>query len=239
MTEPISHDERAALIFDALRREPASAEAADLVLLTDTLARPSAWEVPRPALEDLVVQAVLDAEPTAIAPVTILRASAGLQPRDADTRATPKHRRRRRASLSVAAAVAAIAIAAGVPLARKHHDQPDFTAELTAGARALEARGSADMYKTDGGFRVELDASGLPRLTGTEYYEAWLQNAAGVAVPIGTFSANGGDVILWSGVSPDQFARFSVTIETADNNQSSSRLSVLDGRMHRAREDHP
>ena len=47
-------------------------------------------------------------------------------------------------------------------------------------------RGDAD--QDDSGWRIELDASGLPRLDNGRFYEAWLRNAAGVLVPLGTFN---------------------------------------------------
>ena len=50
------------------------------------------------------------------------------------------------------------------------------------------ADGEATLTKTSSGWRIELDATGLPRLDGGRFYEAWLRNAAGVLVPIGTFN---------------------------------------------------
>ena len=38
------------------------------------------------------------------------------------------------------------------------------------------------------GWRIEFDATGLPRLEDGRYYQAWLRNTAGVLVPIGTFN---------------------------------------------------
>ena len=45
------------------------------------------------------------------------------------------------------------------------------------------AKGEATLTKTSSGWRIELDATGLPRLDGGRFYEAWLRNAAGVLVP--------------------------------------------------------
>ena len=74
-----------------------------------------------------------------------------------------------------------------------------------------------------------LDAAGLPKLPAGEYYQAWLKNAAGTLVPIGTFSSSDGKVTLWSGVSPKEFSTISVTIEAADGDQGSSGRRVLTG----------
>ena len=64
------------------------------------------------------------------------------------------------------------------------------------------------------------------------YYEAWLQDADGIRVPIGTFSSSAGGIVLWSGVSPRNFSAMSVTIESTDNVQASSGRRVLTGDLH-------
>ena len=66
-----------------------------------------------------------------------------------------------------------------------------------------------------------------PRRDGL-FYEAWLQNAAGVLVPIGTFN-EGRKVTLWAGVSPKDYPSLTVTREQADGNQASSGEKVLVG----------
>jgi hypothetical protein len=224
MTDQLSDDDRVALIFDELPPDIGPAEAADVARLADALSRPSAWAQPRATLEDLVVSAVLGAPRTEVASVTALRPTAVPQHR-------PRPRRRHRVLLSAAAAIAAVAIAGGALVSARDHDPANFKGRLTAEAIAPGARGAAEMYKSDAGFRVELDARGLPRLAVDEYYQAWLTNEQGTEVPIGTFSASGGAVTLWSGVSPEQFPEFTITIEAADNNQNSSRRRVLSGEM--------
>ena len=67
-----------------------------------------------------------------------------------------------------------------------------------------------------------------------QYYEAWLKNTEGTAVPIGTFSSSQDYVTLWAGASPDAFPIISVTIEAADNNQASSGQTVLVGELRAA-----
>ena len=81
------------------------------------------------------------------------------------------------------------------------------------------------------GWRIELDATGLPRLAGGRFYEAWLRNSAGVLVPIGTFN-EGRNVTLWAGVSPKLFSTLTVTREQADGDQTSSGEKVLVGRVN-------
>ena len=90
------------------------------------------------------------------------------------------------------------------------------------------ATGEATLTKTDSGWKIELDATGLPRLEGGRFYQAWLRNAAGVLVPIGTFN-EGRDVTLWAGVSPKDFTTLTVTREQADDEQASSGERVLVG----------
>ena len=71
------------------------------------------------------------------------------------------------------------------------------------------------------GWRVELHATGLPRLDGQRFYQAWLRNADGVLVPLGSFN-DGRNVTLWAGVSPQAFRMLTITRERADGDQSSS-----------------
>ena len=94
--------------------------------------------------------------------------------------------------------------------------------------RCPEPSGEATLTKTISGWRIELDATGLPRLDGGRFYEAWLRNADGVLVPIGTFN-EGEDVTLWAGVSPKDFTTLTVTREQADGDQASSGEKVLVG----------
>ena len=88
------------------------------------------------------------------------------------------------------------------------------------------AGGEATLTKTDSGWRIDLDATGLPRLDNGRFYQAWLRNAAGTSVTIGTFN-EGRDVTLWAGVSPVDFPTLTVTQERADDDQASSGELVL------------
>ena len=93
------------------------------------------------------------------------------------------------------------------------------------------ARGDATLTKASSGWRVELDATGLPRRAGGRFYEAWLRNAAGALVPIGTFN-EAREVTLWAGVSPKLFRTLTVTREQADGDQASSGDKVLVGTVN-------
>ena len=135
----------------------------------------------------------------------------------------------RRLVLSGAAVAVVLAVAVGLavvlsqPSGRQH-----FEAALAPTGLVPAARGDATLTKTDSGWRIELEATGLPRLQGGRFYEAWLRNAAGVLVPIGTFN-DGRDVTLWAGVSPKDFTTLTVTREQADGDQGSSGEKVLVG----------
>jgi hypothetical protein len=155
-------------------------------------------------------------------------APAGLRARLEAQRSTPNLRTPRRLALAgaAAAAVAAAAIAVAVAGSGSHSDR--FQAELGPTTLAPRAQGKATLTRASSGWRVHLDATGLPRLAGDRFYEAWLRSPAGALVPIGTFN-EGRDVTLWAGVSPASFTVLTVTREQADGNQASSGEKVLVG----------
>jgi hypothetical protein len=144
--------------------------------------------------------------------------------------ATKSARRRLRPrQLVLAGAVAAAVVAVGVGLVLGSNSSPEsFNAALAPTQLAPGADGGATLTKTSAGWRIELDATGLPRLDGGRFYEAWLRNGTGVLVPVGTFN-EGQNVTLWAGVSPVEFPTLTVTRERADGNQESSGEKVLVG----------
>jgi hypothetical protein len=129
-----------------------------------------------------------------------------------------------------AAAVAVLAVAVGLVLSRSGTSAESFKAALTPTDLVRGAGGKATLTKTSSGWRIELDANGLPRLAGGRFYEAWLRDPAGTLVPIGTFN-EGRKVTLWAGVSPKRFTTLTVTREEADGNQTSSGQKVLVGKV--------
>jgi hypothetical protein len=128
-------------------------------------------------------------------------------------------------------AIAALAVAIGVVVIGSGPSSERFHAALARTAQAPGARGEATLTKTTSGWRIELDATGLPRLAGGRFYEAWLRNPAGVLVPIGTFNESR-NVTLWAGVSPKLFSTLTVTREQADGDQTSSGEKMLVGRIN-------
>lgn len=125
------------------------------------------------------------------------------------------------AAAAVAVAVIAVVLSSGSP-------SQQFRAALAPTALSPGASGEATLTKTSSGWRIELDARGLPRLDGGRFYEAWLRNESGVLVPIGTFN-EGTNVTLWAGVAPTKFKTLTITRERNDGNQASSGQKVLVG----------
>jgi anti-sigma-K factor RskA len=218
MTDRPTNEERERLIADARGGPLDSREAAELPLLADVLADSSTWAEPGPGLEDAVVGAVADAEQGTTKPPTPV------------ARRQARSRRWPRVLVSVAAAAVIATVVTSV-LVTRGGTSPDYKAQLTATGSAPRAHASADITHNDAGFRITLDANGLPALRGGEFYQVWLKNSAGALVPVGTFSSSDGRVTLWSGVSPKDFPTLTVTIEEPDNDQTSSGRRVLIGEV--------
>ena len=185
----------------------------DLDQLRALLAEPSTWEVPGPALESRVLAAVA--------------ASAAHQS------PAPRARSRRfRPGLVytafAAAAAVVIAVVVGLTVHGVGPSPTQFKVSLAATGLAHGASGSATLTKTTAGWRIELNVTGLPRRDNGRYYEAWLKNAAGILVPVGTFN-QGPSVTLWAGVLPTSFPTLTVTEQQTSHSEASSGKRVLTG----------
>jgi Anti-sigma-K factor rskA len=158
-----------------------------------------------------------------------VEAPAGLRARLEAQRSARTVRTPRRLALGgvAAAAVAAAAIVA-VVVVGSGSNGTRFQAALGPTHLAPGASGDATLTRTTSGWRIHLDATGLPRLAGDRFYEAWLRGSKGVLVPIGTFN-EARNVTLWAGVSPASYKVLTVTRERADGNQASSGEKVLAG----------
>ena len=160
---------------------------------------------------------------------TEVEAPAALRARVEAQRRVRRARAPRRLVLIGATATAAVvAVAIGLGVFRSDTDGERFHAALAPTDLVPAASGEATLTKTSSGWRIELDATGLPRLEGGRFYEAWLRNPEGVLVPIGTFNESQ-QVTLWAGVSPKEFPTLTVTRELADGDQASSGEKVLVG----------
>ena len=225
MSDRLTDAERRALLagdhVDALEPD----EAAELGFLADVLADPSMWAEPNAALEDKVMHAVAQAP-------AIDATSTTSQPPTPNAQRRGTVGRSRRIMLGALAAAASIALVVGVLVATGTTASPDYQGQLTATALAPGARASAEVTRNAAGFRVTVDAHGLRPLRAGAFYQAWLKNASGGLVSIGTFSSSDGAITLWSGVSPQRYRGISVTIEPDDNNPASSGRRVLIGELH-------
>jgi len=214
------------------REDKLDAEIADLAPLADGSVPPER----RAAL-----QARVDASPELAErlreqrlAVAFARSAADGIEAPAALRARVEAQRARRRSVSSrpaligAAAAAALAFAAAVVVFGSGSSGQRFHATLSATGLQPGAGGDATLVKTSSGWRIELHASGLPRLAGGRFYEAWLQNSTGALVPVGTFN-EGRKVTLWAGVSPKSFRTLAVTRERADGDQAPSGAKVLTG----------
>jgi hypothetical protein len=218
---PSNDDRIAYLAGEDVTSLPAD-ELAALDALRAELGAPAMWDEPPGDLEDQVVMAVSRAAAEARAPQRApspslwSRLRAGLSMR----------RRVFALSLPVAAA-AAVAI---VLVASSGTTTPalQFAMVVQGTPLAPAAHGSATLTKTTSGWRIQLAAAGLPRRDGKNYYEAWLKNADGILVPVGTFN-DARKVTLWSGVPVTKFRSLTVTQQVANGDPKSSGHKVLTG----------
>jgi anti-sigma-K factor RskA len=214
-------------------------EIVELVALADGSLSPNeraALEARVAASSELTDRFAEQARAVALAQSAAARVDAppGLRSRiEAQRRA--RHARARRRFVLVGAAVAATAVgvaavAVGLGVFGSGASGERFQAALAATEVAPNAQGNATLVETSAGWRIELHATGLPRLANGRFYEAWLRNPAGVLVPVGTFN-EGRKVTLWAGVSPKDFPTLTVTREQTDGNQTSSGEKVLVGKV--------
>ncbi|MGZ4293135.1 MAG: anti-sigma factor [Solirubrobacteraceae bacterium] len=209
-------------------------EAAELDALRAELGAAATWDDPPADLEDRVVMAVTQAaaaEPAA--------AAAGAEPVPAPS---PSWWSRLRArwplrrpplALSLSLPVAAAAAVAIVLITSSSTTTPELRFAMVVQGTALApgAHGSATLTKHTSGWEIKLSATGLPRCEGRQFYQAWLRNAAGILVPVGTFN-DARDVTLWSGVPVTKFRSLTVTQQVANGNPASSGRRVLIGTIH-------
>lgn len=216
-----SDDERIAYLAGEPVESLSGADRADLDELRSMLSSAAMWDEPDPGLEDRIVSAIADA---ASHPGPQRAPS-----RPARSRFGAFFRRPVIAFGSLAAAAAVIAVVLVVALGGSSGPaQLRFAMVVHGTPLAPGAHGNATLTKTASGWRIELSATGLPHVQNGRYYQAWLKNAAGTLVPVGTFN-DARQVTLWSGVPVTQFRTLTVTQQQANGNPASSGRKVLVG----------
>ena len=204
-------------------REPA--ERAELDKLRGVLADPALWVEPSPDLQARIVGAIAGAGAASSDSGGDQKSSSPTDGRDNVVKLRP--RRTRYAILSAAAAVL-IAVGITVAVTNQGNEPVKYAASLEGTNLAPAASGQVTLTKTESGWQIDLQATGLPRLDNGSYYEAWLKNEKGILVPIGTFNQPD-DVTLWAGVPPSSFPTLTVTRQRANGVPASSGKVVLTG----------
>ena len=131
----------------------------------------------------------------------------------------------------LATAAAAIVVAIVLAVGNSSPAPLQFAMVVSGTSLAPGAHGSATLTEMTSGWEIQLSAAGLPHLANGRYYQAWLKNAAGILVPVGTFN-DAEHVTLWSGAPVTQFRSFSVTEQLANGDPASSGRRVLVGVAH-------
>jgi Anti-sigma-K factor rskA len=164
----------------------------------------------------------------------VARAAASAGPSRSVPAATRPRRGRRPRVLGAVAGLAAAAAAVAIAVIVSGGSHPtQYQAALAGTAIAPAATAQVTLTQTVSGWRITLQGRGLPRLDDGYYYEAWLKNAAGILVPVGTFNQPN-NVTLWAGVPPTQYPTITITRQQADGNPASSGQRVLVGVAHPA-----
>jgi len=209
-------DRRAAYLAEADAGGLTPADIAALDEIRDLLGDDAVWAQPSAGLGDRVAASIAaekDGSGNNVVPLASRRSTRGTLVL---------------LGIAAAAVVALILVIAlsGRDTTSNHRLQ--FAAGLTGTDLAPRASGHVTLVRHPGGWRIGLDVTGLPRRDPPKYYEAWLKNAAGVLVPIGTFNA-GPHVVLWSAVSPADFGTLTITKQTVGGGADSTGLVVLAG----------
>lgn len=220
--------------------------------LAALLGDPAVWEEPDPDLEDAVVAAIRGevaraevgrggglheaGRPDRVRPIEPgdRAAPPGAPGAGHDATVVPIERAGRRWVSPLLGAAAALLAVAAIGIGARLADRPSGPDELVALAGtdlAPGATATAEVTGTSQGTRLVLDISDLPPAPEGQYYEAWLRESPEVGVSAGTFHLRGGDgeIVLWSGVTVDEYPLITVTLQDEGAGAASSGRVVLKG----------
>jgi hypothetical protein len=234
-----SEDDRIAYLAGDAVESLTARERAELDEVRALLEDSAMWAQPDPALEERVVAAIGEEAQARPASARAGRPAfdrrlVRRRPLQAIADVAARIPRRPRYAISAAAAAAVAALVVALAANNPAPTAQQFATVVSGTGLAPSAHGSATLTKTSSGWRIELSATGLPRLSNGRYYEAWLKSSTGILVPVGTFN-EAKHVTLWSGVPPTGSATLTVTQQKADGNPASSGKLVLSGAIRPAR----
>lgn len=190
--------------------EPADAEHA--VRLRALLGDEALWAEPPAALEDLVVQRIIDE-------------AASVSALDD----------RRRPGTRVAALVAGLAAVATLVVAIAVATRGEgYTVAINGTELAAVASGVVTVEETGAGYALELNVDGLAPAPEGFYYQGWVRGD-GLGVSVGTFHArqSGEPILLWSGVDVHEYRTLNITIQEEGAGPASSGQVVMTAELFR------
>jgi hypothetical protein len=214
-------DDRAAYLEGKDRQSLTAGDRAELDELRSVLGSQAVWAEPSTELEDRIVTSI--AEEAATRPASAVARRSRLP--------VPRRSRWSRPAFAFGGLAAAVVVGAlAVALATNKSSRPSrqFAMVVSGTPLAPSAKGSATLTRTPSGWRIQLEAAGLPRLASGRFYEAWLKSPGGVLVPVGTFN-DARNVTLWAGVPPTEYPSLTVTRQRAGRGPASSGERVLTG----------
>ncbi len=170
------------------------------------LADAAMWEQPSGQLEEQVVGLISNKEPP------LQEASGG--------------RRSWRTSLVASAAVAVLLLGSLAIWASLRSPGADWEVAISGTDQAPTAAAVVEGWNEPAGTRLIMTVDGLAAAPEGSVYELWFTKGE-VHVSAGTFTGPG-EVDLWVGVSRRDYPRLWVTLEPIDEDESPSRVTVLD-----------
>jgi hypothetical protein len=226
--DPMNDDELIAYLAGEATTPGDPAKRAELDKLRGLLSDEAVWIEPRADMQEGIVGAIARAGANSSDSGEDQESTA---PTDGRENVVELRSRWRRYAILGAAAAVLFVVGLTIGLTNDGNESIDFEASLEGTHLAPDASGQVTMTRTASGWKIHLQAQGLPRLDNGAYYEAWLKNDDGVLVPTGTFNQPD-DVILWAGVPPSSYPTLSVTRQLANGNPASSGQVVLVGASH-------